>query len=302
MIFNKIFRPLFDGTEGGGGGTAVLPDWVTQIIPEDARKDPELAPLFNPDQNGNPPDMAKYKNPVEFIKTYKNQLKAIGQKGVLIPADFDKASPEELERYYNGIGRPAKPEEYKFSELKDLHPSLKIDEKAGEGFKKFLWEKGVPARQADAFNQYATRYLSDMIKAGEVATQKQIQAHVEELKKEWGDHYSEKVAGATKLVKAILGDKAADLGPLESTPAGLRFLAKISEVISEDSIAKITAGGGGMLPEQEQALKEIEEVKTDGAGARKHPLNDEKHPDHKKWIGTDGLWTKLFEKAYSSKA
>ena len=274
-----------------------LPEWITTTFPEDLRKDPEYAPLFNPDDKGNPADMEKYATPLDLVKTYKNQLKVIGSKGVIVPDE--KAAPEDWDKFYQGIGRPAKPEEYKFSEMKDLHPSLKVDPNQEKGFREFLFKSGVPAKQADAFNQYATRYLSDMIKSGEEAMNKQREAAIGELKKEWGDKYPEHIAAATKLVTAVLGDKAGDLGPLENSPAGLRFLSKIGSLISEDSLSKITSGGGGQTPDQAAAQEEINQIMADAARDKKHPLNDENNPDHGKWKGENGMWVQLQKRAFA---
>jgi hypothetical protein len=275
-----------------------LPEWVAQFIPEDAQKDPEIAALLTPDKDGNPPDIAKYKTPVDFVKSYKNQTELIGRKGVLIPNE--KSDAKEIEAFNRALGWPEKPDGYKFSELKDLHPALKLTPESQKAFAEAMHKAGVPTKYADTFNQYAAQYMSGIIAQTEKASQEAIAKANEELKKEWGDKYDMNLKSAVALVEKVGGKEAIGaFGDLGNNPKVLMFLAKLGSVISEDSISKMTTGGGSQMPEQEAAQKEISDIIADAKGARQHPLNNDKHPDHMKWAGAEGEWAKLNKKAYT---
>lgn len=263
-----------------------LPDEVKTGIPEDFRKDPEIS---------------KYKTIQDFLKGVQEKTALIGRKGVILPTE--KSTPEEREAFFNAIGRPEKPEGYKFTDIKDLHPSLKVTPESQKQFAEFLHKNGVPNSQADAFNQYATKYLSDMLTNADKAYKESQEKAINDLKAAWGDKFEENITGAKTLVEKVGGaDALGAFGELGNNPKVLAFLHKLSTVISEDSISKITTSGGAQMPEQEAAAKEIQDIIADAKGAKAHPMNDPKHPDHNKWGGIDGLWTQLNKKAYKQTA
>jgi hypothetical protein len=278
-----------------------LPEWVETTFPEDIRKDPELSPLFNPDDKGNPPDIAKFKSPVELLKSYKSGLELIGRKGVLIPTE--KSTPEEVAAFNKALGWPDKPDGYKFSELKDMHPALKITPESQKAFAEAMHKEGVPTKYADIFNRFSAQYLSGIIAQSEKASKESSEKAAAELKAAWGDKFDANLKAASSLVEKVGGkDALSAFGDLGNNPKVLMFLAKLGTVISEDSISKMTTGGGSQVPENEAAQKEIQAIIEDAKGSRQHPMNNEKHPDHRKWAGVDGEWTRLNKKAYSPSA
>ena len=281
--------------------SVILPEWVSNLIPEEARSNPDIAPLFTPDKEGNPPTMTKYKDPIEFVKSYHHLNELAGRKGVLIPTE--KSSPDEIIAFQKAIGWPEKPDGYKFSDVKDLHPALKITTESQKSFADAMHKAGVPTKYADVFNQYAAQYLSGIIAQTEKAGKEATEKAVAELKTAWGDKYDVNLKAASTLVEKVGGKEAlAAFGDLGNNPKVLSVLSKIGSVISEDSISKITTGGGGQVPENEAALKEINDIMADAKGARQHPMNKEDHPEHRKWAGVDGLWTQLHKKAYAPPA
>lgn len=296
------------------------PEWIGTVFPEDVQKDPTVAPLFTPDEKGNPPDLFKYKTVGDFLKGVQEKNVMLGKKGVIVPDD--KSTPEQIEEFYKGVlpgeksrpeqvaafrrvsgtELPAKPEEYKFSEIKDIHPSLKITPESQKAFAEAMHKAGVPQKYADVFNQFAVQQLSTMLREGEKASKAKQDTDLAALKTEWGVKFEDNLKGAQTLVEKVLGkDVAAELGNLTDSPVGLKFLAKLSTVISPDAVSRIAVGSKENIPDQEAAQKEIQAIIEDAKGPRQHPMNNEKHADYKKWQGVEGEWTKLNRRA-STKA
>lgn len=280
----RHFKPSLDVNDEVGGGApahwiATLPPDAQKLFPEDVAKDPNFT---------------KYKTTEEFVKGHRSLVETVGKKGVIIPGE--KATPEEMSAFYETLGRPKKPEDYKFTPNDKLHPSVKSDPEREKWFRGVAHELGLSAKAADALNAKYGEMVSAQITAQETAKAEGMAKATEALKKEWGDNYDANLTAAATLVERIGGDGAREaFGDLGSNPEVLKLLHKISGAISEDSFSKILnpGQGGGETDAQKVALGKIEEIKANKA----HALHNENDPKHDEAVEE---WKKLHAEAYPS--
>lgn len=274
-MFSRLLRdPYPIDAPGGGPGAAVIdsqadgevsPAWL-DILPEEARQDPNVT---------------KYKTPEDFYAGYKSQVEMIGKKGVIIPGK--DAKPEEMDKFFNALGRPTTPGEYKYSKLDGLHSTIEITPELTAGFSAFSHKLGLTNQQADEVNKFQMQTVSRWIAEDE---QRQIAAAQQAetgLRQEWGSKYD---ANKALIVKGVLkagGQEAMDAMGGEkgigNNTVVLKMLGKLFSSMSEDQINAFDSGSyssPGVTGEEtkEQALAKINEMMSDP----KHPINDLKNP------------------------
>ena len=216
--------------------------------------------------------IGKYKTVGELSKGYENAQKLIGAKGVIVPGE--NATPEDIEKFYNTLGRPEKPEGYKFQPLDNLHPELKMTPEVEAGFNQFVHKHGLTQKQADGVrSEYFNALNTSLVKRDETTNAKRHEAETK-LRNEWGADYDNNL----KQAKAMLGKYGGEeMNAYANEAAGndprlIRFLANIGKKFSEDKFVsgdKFNNHIGG-------AQKKINEI-----------LLNKEHPYHKKGIGHD---------------
>ena len=254
-----------------------LPEETRTAIPEDFRKDPNVT---------------KYKDLPEFLKGHRNAVEAIGKKGVIVPTE--KATPEEWNKFYNELGRPEKPDGYKFNVQADkLHPSIKLTPENTKRLAEAFHQHGIPQAQADKLVNWYLSDISAVLAAQDEASATAVKQGQEALAKEWGDKMDANLAQTKLFVERVGGKEAVDaFGDLGSNPAVLKMLHKLSSAIGEDTINKIITGHGTTSSsEQEAILKQINEIKANKAHAYWNE-NDPKHDEAVREMKA------LYEKAY----
>lgn len=212
---------------------------------------------FLPDEFKADPSFTKYKTGEEFIKGHKELVSLVGKKGVTIPAEG--ATQEEMDKYFNSLGRPEKAEGYAFAPIEGLHSELKVTPEYEQGMKAILHKAGVSGKQADMLNNsYLTLMSAELVKRDETKTTA-MQETQTALRSEWKDKYVENVNLAKRLIKVMGGDEAtAAFGDLGNNPHVLKFLSKVGHKLSEDSINNI--GGVNLLADAAGALKRAKEI------------------------------------------
>src|ERR1700687_5594063 len=130
----------------------VVPEWM-QTFPEELQKDPVVA---------------AFKEPVELAKAYREAKQPISKKGVSVP-DSQKSTPEEWQKFYNDLGRPEKPEGYKLSEVKDLHPSVKITPESKSACLSAAHQAVLRPEQVDGLNKWYLGTITAALKQQDAA-------------------------------------------------------------------------------------------------------------------------------------
>lgn len=193
-----------------------------------------------------------WQGPGQVVESYRNLEKMVGQKGQPIPADDDA---EGWNKFYNSLGRPEKPEDYKFDLPQEYNPDLV------NFFSQAAHKVGLSKKQADAFLEgyldFEHAYREEVVKRNDVS----VAAAQSDLRQEWGEKYAANINLAARAVKAIGLEQDAQLA-LENSmgqAAFARVFQKIGQAIcSEDSTPSNTAHGGfgPLTPAAAQARKE----------------------------------------------
>jgi hypothetical protein len=229
------------------------------LVAEEARKDPALSTFKNVN------DLAK-----SFIETKK-------LVGTIKHA-------------------PAKPEEYKFTALKDLHAGL-----SAEGTQKFLATRlhalDIDNDRADKLQQEILLGLHNgMVQQDKVRADKAKEVETS-LRGEWLENYDKNKANVENIFKRLgLEDYGREIS---GDPIKLKAMHKLTSLLSEDSIGKLgeNTNTGVDTKTKEGAKKALDEMMSDIVKTGKtHAFNDEKHKDH---VATVKKYHDLTETAFS---
>lgn len=226
-----------------------------------------------PEEYRSDPSLTKYKNLNELVKGYKSANEMIG-KSVRLP---DPNNKEELDRFYNKLGRPEKPEGYKLTE--DLKKGA-----SEESIKEFLnraHQTGMTDKQVEAVLSYnaeleKSKYDKMELERNEAETK---------LKELWGKDYDYKLSKVGSLLQVYKNKYGADAMDSLVAKAGnnvpfvvmLHDLATMLKGSKEDS--HISGIGNTIFSgmSSEEAVNRIKEIRSNTS----HPYHDDRHNEHR---------------------
>ena len=211
----------------------------------------------------------------DFVKSYLNAQRLVGANKVAIPNKM--ATDEDWEEVYSKLGRPAKPEDYKYSFSEE-----EINQDQLKSFNETAHRIGLLPKQAERiikfYNEMNTQAEVDNQKAFEV---KQTEA-MADLKKEFGPTYNKRLDQAKKLATETLGNEMLNNTVLkDGTRLGdsvevIKAFSMLADKLSEDELVK---GDGVDYQTASEIEKEISELTEDGS-----PYWQKTHPNHAKTV------------------
>ena len=138
--------------------------------------------------------LAKFKSEEDVFKSYVSLEEKLG-KSIVPPAE--DASREEWLKFFDRIGRPEKPDDYKLPEGMKFQPEV---EKA---IREKLHSAGVPKTQVG----FVLEAITESAKVAKAMRERDRAAletsSIASLKEEFGDKYEVSVAAATEAAKTI---------------------------------------------------------------------------------------------------
>ena len=171
------------GTDNNQNPVAATSDKKDQAAP---------APDFTlPDEYKSKPWAAKIKNQDDLYKQLENMQALIGKKH-LIP-DFDKATPEEIQQYYDSV-RPKDAAEYNLGEG--------TPEETAKAVQGILHKNGISKHQGNA---NIAEYQAIERAQVEVATS--AEGFTSEMEASFGKNYQQAVASVTRETAQHLSDE-----------------------------------------------------------------------------------------------
>ena len=233
-----------------------------ELIPEDIRKDPSLS---------------AFKTVGDIAKSYVETKKLVG-----------------------AIKRPpADVTGYKFTNVDGLDPAVKAD----ANFQKFIAEgalkEGMTAEDADRAHRFAMLYTNQLILKQKETQAANFQKADAALHQKWGADYEKNFKRVTDTLTKAGGEEIGKkMGAvLQSSPEALDTLAKVFNLLSEDSIGTLggTPGGDGSTEADEKEFQALSEIVA-GRGDQKHPLANVQDPKHMEAVAR---WTELNRKHFS---
>lgn len=218
------------------------------------------------------------KDPESFFKFVDNQNQLIGRKGPARPeADAPK---EEWDKYFNGLGRPEKPEDYEFETPEGAPEDFKRDENSEKLFKSLLHDAGVPKDMAKRLQVGFDKIVLEQMKQQNEETAKLDQEFNKATEKLFGENRDSKIAGIKKLL-AENADPSV-LGKLETLDNdSLVVLSSAVHGIAEKYIGEDAfKGGPPKTLSGDETYEQLSARQREIMG--KEGFNDFQHPEHKK--------------------
>tara|TARA_Y100000385_G_scaffold290212_1_gene362454 strand:- start:3053 stop:3889 length:837 start_codon:yes stop_codon:yes gene_type:complete len=217
----------------GGSGNDFL-----NMIPEDLREHPSLSPI---------------KDVGNLAKSYINAQQLIGADKLPAPKN---PSEEQLSAIYNYLGKPESADAYEFAVDGNI-----ITEEVATSYKDVAHKLNLTPQQASGILDYY-KGLTDSSQQ-QAGQQMELQREEVEnnLKKEWGQAYDQKIAGAGEVINQfgspeMLEWQLADGTKLGNHPEFIKAFANIADfrqsVTSEDTITNATSSRA-MTPKEAQA-------------------------------------------------
>ena len=211
----------------------------------------------------------------DFVKSYLSAQRLVGANKVAIPNKM--ATDEDWEEVYSKLGRPAKPEDYKYSFSEE-----EINQDQLKNFNETAHRIGLLPKQAERI----IKFYNEMNTQAEVDNQKMFEAKQTEamtdLKKEFGPTYTKRLDQAKKLATETLGNEMLNNTVLkDGTRLGdsvevIKAFSMLADKLSEDEIIK---GEGTGYQTASDIEKEISELTEDGS-----PYWQKTHPNHAKTV------------------
>ena len=211
----------------------------------------------------------------DFVKSYLSAQRLVGANKVAIPNKM--ATDEDWDEVYKKLGRPEKPEDYKYSFGEE-----EINQDQLKSFNETAYRIGLLPKQAERiikfYNEMNTQQEADQSK---VFDAKQAEA-MTELKKEFGPTYTKRLDQAKKLAVETLGSEMLnntimkDGSRLGDNVSVIKAFSMLADKLSEDEIIK---GEGTGYVTASEIEKEIAELTEDGS-----PYWNKTHPNHQKSV------------------
>jgi hypothetical protein len=199
--------------------------------------------------------------PTQVLEGYRNLEKLLGAdkagRAVVLPGE--KAEPAEVAAFYEKLGRPADPKDYKIPVPEGYDPGF------AEAAKTKFHELGITAKQAEGLAAWNNEYVQNLVAGQQNQTAEAFQKDVAALKESWGAAHDQNVVVARNVVNA-LGWDAAKVDKLSAAIGHkelMQTLHQLGTKMGEDSFVggKDNQYGGALTPAQAKAR--IQELRGD---------------------------------------
>lgn len=190
---------------------------------------------------------------------------------------------------------PATPQEYKLSAIEGLDPNTKLSPEMQSAFLAEAHKLGAPNETVDGLHKWFVNFIAGSVKKQNQAKADMALQNETKLREEWGADFDKNFNAVTRMLQTTGGQELINElgGNFKNSPLALKGLAKIAALLSEDSIKSL---GGNQDHETSQVDKEFGEYSNAIAtNDQKHPLMNEKSPDHLKAVAR---WNQLNELKY----
>ena len=219
------------GQDGGGEGEgAQTQSFLDMLTDQDLVQDESLK---------------KFDSVDKLAKSYKELEKKLGST----------ANQEQA---------PEDPSEYQLPDLAE-DAQYQPNEEFAEGFKQKAQELGMtPTQVKELFGWYVEEVGEKEVSQTQEQAQQFREQSEQQLKKEFGNAYSERIKHASNAVKQFGGDELTqvlDQTGLGNHPAVVKAFAEVGKNLAEDTVGGSAKGEFGRTPDQAQ--NEIKELRQD---------------------------------------
>ncbi len=243
-----------------------------------------------PDELRTEPTLVSFRDVPALAKSYLEVRKGIGDS-IRVPKDG--ASPEEWDKLYDKLGRPATPEAYNLK----APDGVPVDETLQSWAHGAFHKAGLTPQQARSIYNGYLEQAAALAQKAEGGNQQAAESARTALTQEWGHTYDSNMISAKSAVMALGGQELLDA--LDRTGAGndpvvIKAFAKYGSALKEGGLVR----GDEMNSQDDQASAQ-QEINAILAQADTHPMS----PMNKKLYGK-GMdaaiehWRRLHERAH----
>ena len=242
--------------------------WQTDHLPEDLRDNEKLS---------------NFKDVGSLINSYLYLQKMVGARDK-IPTE--ESSEEEVNSFYNKLGRPETPDSYDIKVPDQGGMAVPYDEKLYSEFLTTAHKSGLTNKQAqDAIDFYAK--MNEEADINSTASMQQSKVNAETaLKKEWGTKdYDKNLAISRRAFNRFADDdlkKFVEETGVSNNVAMVRFLHKIGKSFSDPDMGGTGKNSGSV--DSDSAKLEIDAMMKDKGHKFHEALFDPKNVKHEEAI------------------
>lgn len=211
-----------------------------------------------------------WKDPADLLSSYKNLEKFAGGSKNLVEIPGEDADVDRLGQFYNKLGRPESPDNYKL-DVPDGYDNEIVD-----WYKNTAHELGLSDKQANQLFQKWNENVSQKEQAMQQETNRQQEQAIQDLRKEWGQAYENQIDAGRRAVNA-LGYDQEQLNNMEDklgTAEMLKLFAQVGSKMGEDSFAGSERSGGSFGLTPAAARQQISDLKLDSGFMGKYTNGD----------------------------
>ena len=208
----------------------------------------------------------------DFVKSYLHSQKLVGLDKIPVPNKH--ATDEDWKEVYKRLGSPETADGYKYS-LPEGHA---VPEDTLKSFSEEAVKLGLLPNQADGIMKYYNDIVNQGVNDQTIKADEARAASEQDLRKEFGSTYENKITGAKNLATATLGadflntTMLSDGSKLGDNVHVVKAFAQLSEKLSEDDIVK---GDTPSYLSTNEINKQIASLQQPGSA-----YWDKKHPGH----------------------
>ena len=247
-------------------------DWKNSL-PDDVRTDPSLADI---------------KDVGGLAKSYIHAQKMVGTDKIALPTE--NATPEEMNAFYDRLGRP---KEYEFTKT-ELPEGMEYNEDMEKQMKALMHSAGLTNKQANDLNNGYLKYMSEQFTNQKTADENQKAEWYKTLKIDLGKAFDKQIDLSQRAARELGGEDF--LNWLDNTGQGnnpmfVKMFAKVGQMMAEAGAEPGKPQSFEMTPESARA--EIARLQRDPNFMEQY--NNKETDGHKEAVKKFG---RLFEYAY----
>jgi len=223
----------------------------------------------------NNPSIKSFTNVNDMAKTLIHAQRMIGADKIALPGK--SATDDEWRAIYQKLGAPSDPKNYEIGKTEILG-----DAELSE-FRNAAFQAGLNNRQAETVAKFMDQTLGQARAQFEQQADEARYNGEQELRREWGQAFDQRVELAYKAAVDTLGSadlldeiKLADGRMLGDHPAIVKMFARIAEQLGEDNLIGDTSE---MVMTPAEASERISDMTRRGS-----PYWDKMHPEHDKYV------------------
>lgn len=207
---------------------------------------------------------SRYTTPQEFVKSHIELRKSFDNR---IPVPPQDAKPEDWGKVYDKLGRPAKPEEYKFADKFVDFELDETDKTYRDGMRPVLHRVGLNQWQVNELEKAQVEQIK-LARDSQIANRSRaVETAQKSLKAEWTSDFDRNIKMANTTLATYGRDDAKNLAALTlsdgstlgANPAFIKMLARIGSERAEDD-REPSAFNANM---RESAQAEIDRLKQE---------------------------------------